>query len=86
MERKHALKHIITGIPTLLLMVPFYYFFFTEAGRRVLPRTPPHWLTSKWLLGFLILVCLFGINDVCDKILKIRNAAKRQRDLQQLLL
>lgn len=85
-ESKAASRGLITDIPVLMLSVPFFYFIFTEAGRRVLPRTPPHWLSSKWMLGFLILACLFGIGDVVGKIAQIRNAPKRARELEKLLL
>jgi hypothetical protein len=43
-------------------------------------------MSSKWVLGFLILACLIGISDVWNNASKIRHAAEREKDLEQLLL
>lgn len=85
-ERKGASRGLMTDFSALLVTIPWYYFLFTDAGRRLLPRTPPAWLTSKWTIGFVIVGCLLGIGDIWLNISKIRNAPQRTKELEHLLL
>ena len=85
-ETKNATRGIITTVPLLFFLPAILYFIFTEAGKAVLPVKAPSWLSSNWMLSFIILGILFSILDTWFKVSTIKNARQRAEELEKLLL
>lgn len=85
-EAKAAWKEIFIAGPLVLVLPAIFYFTHTEAGKSMLPRPPSGWVTSKWMVGIIIVGCLMCIGDIIDKSLKIKNTSRRARELEKLLL